>query len=837
MKDIVIEVSKILQKLKELIPIKSLVVAIIAGLLSLFTIYLDIHFYIPGTNALSDAREIFNSLGAAITGPVGGFIIGTISCLIAPSDEIKLYIMFQHWVSAVWIGWAFKKLVYDNYKMPAIILGWVLLMFVYYAPVYLPGYFITYYFFPDVYETLIGGPFNPIETLIKLYKGWIPEFIFTTVYTALILIALPHRFRKPLWGKRSEKNIFEGTENKLPIYLRKYFNKNFLALRLSVWFILLFTIPLLFISIVTRNYFLEYFLKAESLQQSESIERIERMTGFSSSNDTDIENVIARINQSGTRIILLTDEKLNLLNFNSINNNEVMLDKLLDDNLKQLIFKNKIGTYINEALGFAAAYKFEPSKKIFILSFSPPGKYNSDLKDFVKLIYKNLGLTLLLISFLSGLIIWVLIGKPLKRLTIVTEEIGKANFNVKVNSNDLIDEVLILGNAIDRMKDGIKSTQDELAKSEHKFRMLFETANDAIVIIENGMMIDCNLMTEKLFARRRDEIINKTVLDYSTNYQANGELSSEYAAKKINEVLNGLPQFFEWDLVKPDGEVINTDISLNKIELGDRVLIHSIIRDITFRKKYEQELILAKKEAEKADKLKSEFLAQISHEIRTPLHLINSNISIIKELLDETTASNLSKYFNNTEIARNRITITIESIIKMAEIKVGSYKPNLIGFNLFTDLIKDLSTEFSIIAEKNNLKLDLQVSANELNVFCDKNNLQNVVVNLLDNSLKFTKEGRIDIIIDNYNEDYLRLKIKDTGCGISNEYLPHIFEIFSQEEQGLDRTFEGNGLGLAITKKYCDSNGIIIKVESEKQKGSIFTLLIPKKDNKDKLLI
>ncbi|KAF0151881.1 MAG: multi-sensor hybrid histidine kinase [Ignavibacteria bacterium] len=817
----------IFQKLKLLLPVNALIIALIAGSISLISIYANVHFYIPGTNVLSDAREIFNSLGAAISGPVGGFIIGTISCLISPSEEIKFYIIFQHWVSAVWIGWAYKKLIFEKMKMPELILGWFFLILVYYFITYLPGYFITYFFFPNVYHSLVGGELPPVETLLKLFRGWVPEIIFTSIYTSLVIIALPNRFRKPLWGRSISKEDNQGI--KQISFWGKRFKINYLAARLSIWFILLFTIPLVFISILTRNYFLDYFLKAEALQQIESIDRIENMVELSENNFTGIKPIIKNNNTAGTRLVLLTDESFNLVYGQQYFSTQFQNKNLLTEEIKSQILSKKNGSHIDDIAGFAVAFRYNKENKVFIVSFSPPGKYNNDLREFANLITKNLGITLLIISLATGLIIWILVGNPLKKLAIVTERIGKGDYSDHASSPELIDEVLILGNAIDRMKNNIRNTQTELANSEYKFRTLFETANDAIIIIESDVMIDCNNKTLDLFQRTREDILNRSVIEYSPSLQTNGELSSEVVSLKIEAALNGVSQFFEWDLLTPTGDVINTEISLNRFLLEDKYFIQAIVRNITERIQYEHQLIEAKNEAEKADRIKSEFLSQISHEIRTPLHIILSNISIIQELLGEDATKDLVKYWDNAKNASNRMTRTIELIIKMAEIQGGAYKPSFINFNLVKDVLKDLIVEFTILAEKKHLTLELIRLTNETIVFCDKSNMINIAANLIDNAIKFTKAGKVEVVVDNYDDNFLLMKVIDTGCGISNDYLPNIYDIFSQEEQGLNRTFDGNGLGLAIAKRYCDNNDIKIRIETEKGKGSTFSLLIPRK--------
>lgn len=817
----------LIQKIKTVLPINAFLIAVATGTISLISIITNVHFYIPGTNALSDAREIFNSLGAAISGPIGGIIIGTISCLISPTDELRYYIIFQHWMSAVWIGWAYKKLVYEKTGMPHLAWAWILLIFVYYIPSYIPVYIITYFFFPNVYISFVGGSFPPIEALLKLYYGWIPEIIFTTVYTTLIIIALPEAYRKPLWGKTVTIKYSQLKSGVFRNFWRKKFNRNYLAIRLSLWFIILFTIPLTFLGVFTRNYFEEYFLKAEAVQQQESIERVQRMASLAGKEISRIHQIIDEMNKTGTRIIIIINKDFEISYGPSKLSGLSPYFPLFTNDLKKLILSRTKGYYIDEQNGSAVAFQKINFEDKYIISFSPPGKYKNDLSDFANLITKNLGITLLVISLLSGIIIWLLIGRPLKRLTLVTEQIGSGNYDVNATFSEMTDEVLVLGNAIDDMKHNIKSSQNKLEESELKFRTLFETANDAIVIIDREKIIDFNSKTSEFLQLEENEIRHKSILNFSPLVQSDGSYSLETIKEKIAQALNGNPQFFEWDMLRPNGIVFETEISLNRIEIKNDSYVQAIFRDISDRKKNEKELVKAKEAAEKSDQLKSEFLAQVSHEIRTPLHLILSNLAMIKEVHGENILPSLKKYLDNTKLASNRMTRTIESIINMAELQVGVYQPKYSSFDIVKDILDDLHKEFSILAELKHLDLELIVNTENCIARCDKNSLINIFSNIIDNAIKFTDSGNVSIKVEEVNSNFIGVRISDTGVGISKEYLPKLFEIFSQEESGIARSFEGNGLGLAITKRYCDTNSIDIHFESVKGKGTTVTLLIP----------
>ncbi|MBX3008397.1 MAG: PAS domain-containing protein [Melioribacteraceae bacterium] len=249
-------------------------------------------------------------------------------------------------------------------------------------------------------------------------------------------------------------------------------------------------------------------------------------------------------------------------------------------------------------------------------------------------------------------------------------------------------------------------------------------------------------------------------------------------------------------------------------------------KEIQKLKETEEQLIIQKEKAEESDKLKTEFLAQVSHEIRTPLNNILSFASLIQSEAKGKIEDDLLEGFYVVNHAGARIIRTVDLILNMSELQTKSYKPIMTEIDLITDIIMPLLAESKLYAESKGLTLDLKVndSAKEVLIVRDRYSVGQIFANLIDNAIKYTEKGGVTVEVSPYHSGSINVKVTDTGIGISKEYLSELFAPFSQEEQGYTRKYEGNGLGLALVKKYCEINNADIKVDSQKGKGSTFTV-------------
>jgi hypothetical protein len=176
-----------------LVSIRLIVVALIFGGVALVIVVAGLHLPIPGTGVVTDPRELFTTIGSALTGPIGGVIIGTMAGIMEP-DGIGAASILAHVAGCLWMGFTYKKLVYGRPQFAV-----RLLVIAYYMIVVIPGFVIGIALFYPAYYTEGFGDISLFQAYLALAGGAIPETIFTTVATTLVMIALPRKYQKPLW--------------------------------------------------------------------------------------------------------------------------------------------------------------------------------------------------------------------------------------------------------------------------------------------------------------------------------------------------------------------------------------------------------------------------------------------------------------------------------------------------------------------------------------------------------------------------------------------------------------------------------------------------------------
>ena len=238
------------------------------------------------------------------------------------------------------------------------------------------------------------------------------------------------------------------------------------------------------------------------------------------------------------------------------------------------------------------------------------------------------------------------------------------------------------------------------------------------------------------------------------------------------------------------------------------------------------EIIEAKEKAEEGERLKSSFLSNISHELRTPLNGILGFAEILQKELTDPVYQEMSEAIH---LSGNRLLDTLNSIIDLSIIETNKMELFITNINL-VDMVREMVLLFKVAASKKNLEINAFCQSKKIIINSDPKILTNLLNNLIDNAIKYTKEGSITVEAGEDNKDarpMIWIKVKDTGIGIPENRREHIFDRFTQVSEGQNREYEGAGLGLTICKKYIEVLQGAISVESELGRGSEFTIRLP----------
>ena len=350
-----------------------------------------------------------------------------------------------------------------------------------------------------------------------------------------------------------------------------------------------------------------------------------------------------------------------------------------------------------------------------------------------------------------------------------------------------------------------------------RYTSLTKYANDMILSInKDGKILEANQKAFDIYGYRKDELLKLELLDLSQDRKKDVEVI-------FSSINNPEGVLFETNHKRKNGTIFPVEISAKLIKHGDEETLLAIIRDNTERKKLELDLILAKDKAEEMDRLKTIFLSNLSHELNTPMSGIIGFSELLLSEMDNKNHREMAKIISRSS---KRLNDTLNSILDLS--KIESQKLNLnIGSIDLVALLRECNYAFSDLINKKGLKLNTIYEQQKIIIISDGNIIHKVLCNIIDNSVKYTQEGEINIHVSDSNGNAI-IKFKDTGIGIPQESIDQIFEPFRQGSEGLNRQYEGMGLGLTITKKYIELLGGKINIESELGIGTTITIIFPK---------
>jgi len=365
----------------------------------------------------------------------------------------------------------------------------------------------------------------------------------------------------------------------------------------------------------------------------------------------------------------------------------------------------------------------------------------------------------------------------------------------------------------------------ELSKSEALFRMISENVADTIIVINSDLFVSyLSPSISRLLGYSMDYINNLKIFELVHPDDYRQVKNSVINAFKTKEILT-----IEFRMLHSDTNYRVISVSTTTVyndEKGNAQLI-AIARDVTELKEYESALVQSKQAAVEANNAKSMFLAGMSHELRTPLNAILGFAQILQN--DEEIPRRKRDFIQTMYKSGNHLLRMINDVLDFSKIEAGKQQLKEQTFD-FMSMAYELESMFSLDCQNKQLIFDFEFGSSVPRyIKSDPAKLQQVLINLIGNAIKFTEIGIVSFHVKAFNfKDSLRctlqILVADTGIGISDEHQKTIFEPFHQVD---DERKKGTGLGLSITKKLCEVLGGEISVLSTVGKGSTFEIMLP----------
>lgn len=287
---------------------------------------------------------------------------------------------------------------------------------------------------------------------------------------------------------------------------------------------------------------------------------------------------------------------------------------------------------------------------------------------------------------------------------------------------------------------------------------------------------------------------------------------------------------------RKDGSTYPVETRVGAFMVDGQKIVLAMCRDITSRKKAEEELLrlntqleTARDEAILASRTKSTFLANMSHELRTPLNAVIGYSEFLLEEMEDEGDERYTKELRNIRTAGNHLLSLINDILDLSKIEAGQIDLEVGEFDI-TEMIVEIQSTVQPLADKNHNRLVVEVAKDVGVMRSDVTKIRQILFNLLSNACKFTKKGTVQIGVSAADGDdsWVRMTIADDGLGMTADELERVFQAFQQADVSTTRRFGGTGLGLTICEQFCHLLGGSIAVESEPGQGTVFTVLVPR---------
>lgn len=451
------------------------------------------------------------------------------------------------------------------------------------------------------------------------------------------------------------------------------------------------------------------------------------------------------------------------------------------------------GTYM-----YYYASKYVKNTRIYVLRLSMP------LKD-IKLAQANI-LRLIIFAIITGIIICSILAflyvniftQPIRQLTKVATNIALGQYDKRINISTK-DEIGQLGHAFNLMAGRLEDTIKDLRDKKNKLESILTSMDDGVIVVDNHeKVILINPAARNMFSIE-GEAVGKHIIEVIRNNEMENMIKNVPENEMEIRISYPNPRFFRLKTVK----VVNYEKDRKGIGLC------LVIQDITKIKALE--------------KMRSDFVANVSHELRTPLTSIKGFAETLKYVEDQETRN---KFLDIIYVESERLTRLINDILTLSELENRDYAANFEKINV-NRALEEIYSIMEPVARNKNITLKYAKYDNELFISGDRDKFKQMIINLVDNAVKYTGQGGTVEINLSFENEKARISIKDNGIGIPGEHIPRLFERFYRVDKARSRSLGGTGLGLAIVKHILLMFKGEIKVKSKVGEGTTFTIYLP----------